>query len=130
MDCNHKPLVRGTDAAIWSRIHLIPFTVTITADEIDRELPAKLMAEAEGILAWIIQGAVRWHHEGVGKPPEVADAVREYREEMDQIGRFIEECCIIGEFASAQGRKIYVAYKKWAEEAGEHFVSETAFDAR
>ena len=65
------------------------------------------MAEAEGILAWIIQGAVRWHHEGLGKPSEVAHAVNEYREEMDQIGRFIEECCIIGEFASVQGRKIY-----------------------
>ncbi len=26
---NHKPIIRGTDEAIWRRIRLIPFTVTI-----------------------------------------------------------------------------------------------------
>ena len=31
MDCNHKPLVRGNDQALWNRLHLIPFDVTIPA---------------------------------------------------------------------------------------------------
>ena len=57
MDCNHKPIVRKTDNAIWNRIHLIPFNVTIPDDEIDRELKSKLLAEAEGILAWAVAGA-------------------------------------------------------------------------
>lgn len=127
MDCNHKPVVRGTNAGIWNRIHLIPFNVTISPDEIDRELPTKLMAEAPGILAWIVAGAVRWFQEGLGRPPEVAEALREYREEMDQVGRFVDECCVVGSFATAKAREVYMCYRKWAEDAGESFVTETAF---
>jgi putative DNA primase/helicase len=127
IDCNHKPVVRGTDAAIWNRLHLIPFTITIAAEEIDRELPGKLMAEAEGILAWLVAGAVRWYQEGLSKPPEVAAAVQEYREEMDQVGRFIEECWIIGDSARAKGRDLFTKYRKWSDEAGEPSATETAF---
>ena len=28
---NHRPVVRGTDLAVWRRLRLIPFDVTITA---------------------------------------------------------------------------------------------------
>jgi putative DNA primase/helicase len=129
MDCNHKPLVRGNDQALWNRLHLIPFDVTIPAGEIDRKLPAKLMAEAEGILAWMVAGAVRWHSEGLGKPAAVESAGAEWRSDMDQFGRFIGECCIVGDFAQATGRVFYSAYRKWAEEAGEPPVMETRFGA-
>jgi putative DNA primase/helicase len=50
MDANHKPEIRGTDNAVWNRLHLIPFDVTMPKDEIDHGLPAKLAAEAPGIL--------------------------------------------------------------------------------
>jgi putative DNA primase/helicase len=127
MDCNHKPLVRGNDQALWNRLHLIPFAITIAAEEIDRELPQKLIEEAEGILAWMVAGAVRWHAEGLGKPASVESAGLEWRADMDQFGRFIEECCVIGEFAQMRARAIYSAYRKWAEEAGEQPVMETSF---
>jgi putative DNA primase/helicase len=39
---NHKPEIRGTDYAIWRRIRLIPFTVTIPEDERDGKLGEKL----------------------------------------------------------------------------------------
>ncbi|MCW5976936.1 MAG: hypothetical protein KIT09_02610 [Bryobacteraceae bacterium] len=130
MDCNHRPIVKGTDNAIWNRLHLIPFTVTIADDEIDRDLKSKLLAEAEGILAWAAAGAVRWYAEGLGRPPEVDEAVRDYREEMDQFGRFIAECCIVGDFAQIKARSLYQAYRKWADESGEHSITETAFGRR
>ena len=50
LSTNHKPNVRGTDNGIWRRIKLLPFTVRIADDKIDRELPEKLKAEAPGIL--------------------------------------------------------------------------------
>jgi hypothetical protein len=53
-DANHKAIIRGADNAIWNRLHLIPFNVSIPDDEIDQDLPAKLAAEAEGILAWAV----------------------------------------------------------------------------
>jgi len=57
-------------------------------------------------------------------------AGKEWRKESDQIGRFIRERCVAGEFARAKARGLYVAYKQWAEEAGEKFATETAFGSR
>src|SRR3954466_15739584 len=44
LDGNHRPAVRGTDNAIWNRLHSIPFSVQLSAEEIDRQLPGKLLA--------------------------------------------------------------------------------------
>jgi hypothetical protein len=65
------PEIKGSDDAIWNRLHLIPFTVTIPKEKIDRALPGKLLAEAEGILAWAVKGARLWLEHGLAKPPEV-----------------------------------------------------------
>src|ERR1700693_3784585 len=51
IDANHRPVIRGTDAAIWNRLYTVPFTVTIPPEEIDRTLLSKLLQEAEGVLA-------------------------------------------------------------------------------
>lgn len=59
LDCNHRPRVRDDGAAIWNRLHLIPFTVSIPKDQQDPSLHSKLLAEAEGILAFIVEGAQR-----------------------------------------------------------------------
>ena len=75
MDANHKPVIRGTDAAIWNRIVPIPFTVTLPQHEIDRELQRKLLGEAEGVLAWAVAGAVRWYRDGLVRPHEMQEAV-------------------------------------------------------
>jgi len=53
---NHRPIVRGTDRAIWERIHLIPFDVTFHKPETGKEPVAdpmmldKLRAELPGFL--------------------------------------------------------------------------------
>jgi putative DNA primase/helicase len=129
MDCNHRPVVRGTDNAVWNRLHLIPFEITIADQEIDRELPAKLVAEAEGILAWAVEGAARWNREGLGKPDKVNAAANAWRQDSDQIGRFVQECCITGEFAQAKARQLYSTYRKWSEDSGEHPVAEIVFSS-
>jgi len=45
---NYKPEIRGTDRAIWRRIRLVPFDVTIPESEQDRGLTERLRAEAAG----------------------------------------------------------------------------------
>jgi putative DNA primase/helicase len=127
VDANHKPVIRGTDAAIWNRLFTIPFTVTIPSEEIDRNLLSKLIVEAEGILAWAVAGAVEWYKHGLERPEEVREAVRSYRDEMDQIGRFITEQCVTGPNFQIRSRDIYAAYKRWAEESGEFVMSANMF---
>jgi len=63
----HKPQAdySGTDNAIWDRIRLIPFNVTIPPEEQDKNLTEKLEAELPGILAWAVEGCLAWQKEGM-----------------------------------------------------------------
>jgi hypothetical protein len=88
---NHKPYVKGTDHAIWRRIRLISFNVTISPEEEDKELLAKLRAELPGILAWAVRGCLEWQRKGLDVPEEVTVATAEYREDQDFFGAFIED---------------------------------------
>lgn len=130
MDANHKPEIKGSDDAIWNRLHLIPFTVTIPREKLDRTLPENLLAEATGILAWAVKGAKLWLEHGLAKPPEVEAAASEYREEMDQVKHFIDDYCVAEPGAEVGARALHNAYRKWAEEAGERWLSETTFGVR
>ena len=130
MDCNHKPVIRGSDPAIWNRIALIPFDVTIPDEEIDRELPAKLRAESPGILAWAVRGCLDWQRHGLCVPDAVKDATAQYRGDMDVIGRYIAECCITLPNASARAQILYVNYTKWCTDAGEAPMNAMNFGTR
>jgi putative DNA primase/helicase len=126
---NYKPVVRGTDPAIWSRIKLVPFDVSFEGRE-DKTLKTALLAELPGILNWAVEGCLRWQEDGLQLPASVMNATAEYRADSDQTRRFITEVCIEGEYASGMARNLYAAYRKWATDAGEEPVSETAFGRR
>lgn len=127
---NHKPTIRGTDLAIWRRIRLIPFTVTIPTDEQDRRLPEKLRAELPGILAWAVRGCLDWQREGLGAPVEVVQATQDYRSEMDVIGAFLDDRCQVTETARATAKELYEAYTSWCEAQGERVISQRAFGSQ
>jgi len=110
---NHRPVIRGTDMAIWRRIHLIPFTVTIEADKVDRDLPQKLAAELPGILAWAARGCLDWQRSGLQVPQLVSDATSEYRRNEDEIGRFLDDCCVDDIYATVTKSDLYDAYREW-----------------
>jgi putative DNA primase/helicase len=116
---NHKPIIRGTDFAIWRRIRLIPFTVQIPKEEQDRDLPEKLRGELPGILNWAMAGCLQWRFGGLEPPKEVDDATQDYRAEMDVLGDFIAERCILDPGADATAAELYKSYTSWAEENGE-----------
>jgi putative DNA primase/helicase len=131
LDTNRKPTIRDADdKATFNRLHPIPFVVSIPADEIDKELPAKLLAEAEGILAWAVEGSRLWYTSGLGTPAEITAAKDEWRSQMDQIGRFVEECCVTGEGFRCRASVLYGDYRRWAESAGEHFLTLAAFGTK
>jgi P4 family phage/plasmid primase-like protien len=121
IDTNKKPTIRDAeDRATFNRFHPIPFTVKIA--KIDRDMPAKLLREAPGILAWLVEGARLWHESGLQRPVEVEEARNQWRAEMDKIGRFIEECCIMGVGFKCPASALYAAFKNWAEAGGEKDV--------
>lgn len=121
---NHKPIIRGTDNAIWRRIRLIPFEVTIPDEKQDKELPRKLRSELPGILAWAVRGCLNWQKRGLGQPERVSETTEAYREEMDVLGAFLKERCVIGDNARVATGRLYSVYTKWCEDTGERPLSQ------
>ena len=130
MATNHKPVIKGTDHGIWRRIKLIPFTTRIEETKQDKTLEEKLKKEASGILNWLLEGTRRWREEGLQTPNIILSATDEYRGEMDVIGNFLKECCVVKDGAAIRIRELYKAYAGWCEENNEHAVSERFFTLR
>ena len=130
LSTNHKPEIRGTDNAIWRRIRLVPWAVTIPPAEQDRKLSAKLRAELPGVLAWIVRGCLAWQREGLRAPDEVRRATAEYRAEMDTLAAFLADRCVVREEARALADKLYQRYAMWCDANGERQEAQKAFVAR
>lgn len=110
---NHKPMVKEQTEAFWSRIRLIPFTVTFSQVQRDKELLSKLVAELPGILNWAIQGALRWQKEGLQEPKAVRRATKLYREENDVLGEFLVQRCVFEENAWTSTSQLYREFTEW-----------------
>jgi putative DNA primase/helicase len=124
---NHKPNIAGTDEAIWRRIRLIPFNVTIPPEERDRKLPVTLERELPGILAWAVRGCLDWQKNGLGAPEQVSKATADYRREMDTLADFLEEVCVIGVKESVPASQLYTSFQNWCQRNGEQPMSQKAF---
>lgn len=118
---NHKPNVRGTEHAIWRRLKLLPFTVTIPDHKKDLDLTDKLIKELPGILNWAIEGAKEWFVNGLGEPACVTEATKEYREQQDVIGQFLQECTEPDHDSLIQLGCLYATYTTWANQNGVKF---------
>jgi putative DNA primase/helicase len=128
---NHKPVVRGTDHAIWRRIHLIRFDVCISkVTTVERDFGQKLRAEYPGILRWAVEGCLRWQRQGLDPPAEVTAATESYRAQMDVMAQFLEERCEISPGAETAGKALFAAFNTWCEENGERPGSQKAFSTR
>jgi len=116
---NHKPQIWGTDHAIWRRIKLIPWIVTIPDEEQDKNLVEKLKTEWPGILLWAVEGCREWQNEGLKAPEEVLTATNDYRKEQDILSDFFEQCVTIGENEMVAVKDFYEAYAAFCEANGE-----------
>ncbi|MCI0621591.1 MAG: phage/plasmid primase, P4 family [Acidobacteria bacterium] len=127
MATNHKPIIRGTDYGAWRRIYLVPFNVTIPAERQDKHLPEKLKTELPGILAWSVRGCQEWRRHGLCPPDEVVAATKNYRSEMDIVGRFVSERCILQATLETPASNLFRAFQAWCAETGERVITQQMF---
>ncbi|MDG4595533.1 MAG: phage/plasmid primase, P4 family [Candidatus Contendobacter sp.] len=126
---NHKPEIRGTDNAIWSRVKLVPFEVSFEG-RADGKLKTKLLAELPGILNWAIKGCLDWQRHGLQPPTKVQAATQAYRKEMDVIAAFFADCCVLHREARVSASALYQAYQRWCEQSGEYAEKQRNFGIR
>jgi P4 family phage/plasmid primase-like protien len=114
---NHAPNIRTLDDAIKRRLHVVPFAHAPTV--VDRALKdVKLPKERPGILAWMVEGCLKWQREGLNPPAAVIDTTATYFREEDQVGRWLEERCDIG--GSTDLRTLFTDFSEWARESHEY----------
>jgi len=118
---NDRPNIVGTDEGIWRRLKLIPFTVHFSKEERDEDLKEKLVTEAEGILNWLVKGAVRWFENGIDYPAIVEGASDEYRTDMDAFGQFLSECTQRANGQKIASAKLLEYYHRWCDANGVMF---------
>jgi len=127
---NHKPEIRGTDYAIWRRIKLVPFTVTIPKPEQQKSLPTTLLHELPGILAWMVRGCLDWQHDGLQPPQDVLLATEAYRQEQDVFEAFLETECFRMPNARVSAAALYQTYERWCGDNDIEAIAKRAFGQR
>jgi putative DNA primase/helicase len=130
LSTNNKPVIQGTDDAIWDRIRLIPFMQRFEGPKADPRLSDKLRGELAGVFAWMVEGCLEWQEHGLEEPKTVAEATRRYREEMDTLAAFFEDRCVIREGVLTPASRLYKQYQIWCDDAGEHAETQKMFGMR
>ena len=117
MFSNYRPTILGADEGIWRRVRLVDWGVTIPQAERDEDLAAKLADEAEGILAWAIEGARRFIAEGFEPPDSVRASTATYRSDEDTVAQFFDEVGLeFKRYGEAFG--LSELHENWAEDRG------------
>jgi len=115
---NYKPVIEGTDGAIWERLKFIPFEAYIPVEEQDHDLVDKLSSqECDGIMNWIIEGAKEYTKQGLNIPNNITNNNEAYRKELDVVQMFIDD-----NIEDAPGRHTFISdikyrYVEWKEKA-------------
>lgn len=122
MPTNHRPIVKGDDHAIWRRLLPVPFTRNFDQDLTvvkDPERAEKLAAEASGILAWCVRGALAYQKVGLQPPGEVKKAREDYKSDMDLLAEWLEECCEVGPALVENNARLWASWEAFAKARGE-----------
>jgi len=91
---------------------------------------SELVAERSAILNWLLDGLADWQDDHNWTADEVRAANDAYRAEMDVLGAFVDDCCVLGPRHVVVKSKLYVAYENWCSANGEEPVKKKTFSQR
>jgi putative DNA primase/helicase len=127
---NHKPEVSDDSFGFWRRVRLIPFERQFSNEDADPKLLAKLKAEAPGILAWAVEGCLKWQAQGLGTPRAVERSTAEYRKQSDSVENFLDSHCKIGNDLRVGSTELHQRFLEWAQANGEAQLNQKTFGER
>lgn len=126
---NDKPLIGGVDEGIWRRMKLVPWPVTIPAEErrpMERVL-RDFEAERAGILNWLLEGLLDYLENGLVTPDEITSATADYRAQMDHVSEFTGACVVASPGTNVTARAMFEAYTAWCHANSVKAYSERRF---
>ena len=121
--CNEYPIMGSSDSGTWRRIRCVPFDRTLkeVQEVYNPRLREKLEAEAPGILAWIVHGAVKWAAEGLGVEPESFRREKLIVQgEMDLLAPWLaERITLVDDGQRTQLTELFKDFRDWSKDLGE-----------
>lgn len=133
MHTNFLPRLASMDGGTKRRIAVAPFLSTRKPEQIITNYEKQLVDRcAPAILQWLIDGAVAFHKAGdkLEKCKVVRDATQAYTANEDWMGRFLEDCCEVGEKCTDKGADLYNRYVAWCRAENDYVRRKNDFAAR
>jgi putative DNA primase/helicase len=136
LHANHRPVIQGTDHAIWRRVLLIEYPNTISGDDKDPHLAMRIAeTEGVGVIAWLMIGLQRYLDRGRLEVPAVIRAsTDDYRNESDTVHAFIEESgLLVNTLVCIDAGQLNNLHDEWFRDASvsgtpaEHYRKVTAW---
>ena len=130
INTNYKPSVSDMTLFYSNRLKLIPFKRHFEEHEQDKGLknffsePANLSA----IFNWCYAGYELLREEGLADPEAVKTATKEYAEESDRIGQFVDAWLEAGEAYEVRTSAAYKLYGEWCDKYGYRKENSTNFN--
>ncbi len=125
-ECNAFPVARGDDDGIWRRVRPMMFRVQVPPDKVDKTLPAKLRAEASGVLNWLVARVGDYLARGLSPPHSLVAVLEDYRRASSPFGDWLASRCVYGPDAKDErgepcrtlSKDLYTNFKDWFEAQG------------
>jgi putative DNA primase/helicase len=125
---NHQPHLDHMDEATRGRLHIVPFdrrwnrpglpSRDPSLPQADKHLMDKLLNEAEGILAWVVRGAVAYAQNGLEPPAEVVAKTRDYFEQQDALGQWITTMERCPAKSGTGASSLFACFRSWCLNEG------------
>jgi putative DNA primase/helicase len=122
---NHELQVDASDDGTWRRLLKLDFpyryvTNPLLPNERQVELGLRerlhqgLQGQHEAMLAWLVQGAMKWYENGKRLPlipKEMLDSMNEWRSAQDKIGTFLRESLEVNPASCVAFDDLYTYYR-------------------
>lgn len=128
IDTNFPIAFSATDQAMVDRVVQIPFDWRVPDELVNPNLESDLLKEREGILAWMVRGAVEYAKNGLGKCGAVERATKAYVRDNNSVALFLEDCVRTGTVGRIQAGDMHGRYKTYCEEQGARSLPMKSFN--
>jgi putative DNA primase/helicase len=120
LQTNHPPHAQSSDKPFWERLVYIEFLWSYVknpkkTNERKRDITLKdrLIAEASGILGWLVKGCLIYQEDGLAIPDEVIEAGKRYKKSEDDMGEWIDDKCVLDEDYHSGATELFDNFKEW-----------------
>lgn len=130
INTNYKPSVSDMTLFYSNRLKLIPFKRHFEEHEQDKGLKAFFAEEQSqsAIFNWCYAGYKLFKKQGLDDPAAVTEATKEYQDESDRIGQFVDAWLEEGEAFEERTSAVYNIYGQWCEKYGYRKENSTNFN--